>query len=175
MPMLKTNQRFMTAKELINRWRISELDLIEILHGNELHFIDSDTLCSYCYDEKVLRVKFIDKMAFALVDVERYEEKHPEYKPDVEPEPLNGKERRELGQLRDEKKKWDLSLKAAVQIGIFCSNKPDASVTKAMVQDILNNEFGQLPSTTINKIWKAVPDKFTKKAGRPKKDTQNQA
>ncbi len=174
MSSLGRNQHFLTAKELMNRWGISELDLIAILSEYELRFQDSGDLTTYAYDDRMLKTKYIYMMAFALIDVELYERRHPEYKPQEDPElePLNGRESRELGQLRKEKLKWDESLKAAVHIGIFCSNKKDGSVTKAMVYDELNKYDSSLQESTIERIRNAIPDKCRKGSGRPPKDSQ---
>ena len=109
MPSLGRNQRFITATELMNRWGISELDLIAILSEYELRFRDASDLTTYAYDDRMLKTNYIEMMAFDLIDVERYEEKYPEYKPqeDSDPEPLDGKERQKFGQLNIEKLNWD--------------------------------------------------------------------
>ena len=81
--------------------------------------------------------------------------------------PLTAQETRELGQLREEKKKWDASILAAVQAGIHCSEFDGVITTDQLTEFILGIE--DLPYTTIHKIWQALPDKYKKKAGRPKK------
>lgn len=51
---LRRNQRFITSRELIDRWQISAPDLISILSTGEIRFLDSRTLRSYSYDDKML-------------------------------------------------------------------------------------------------------------------------
>ena len=86
---------------------------------------------------------------------------------------LSANDARELGRLRTEKHKWDDSISAAVQIGILCRELSEESqqITRAMLEDKIHI-FGykDLPKTTIEKIWKAIPDQHRKKAGRPSKE-----
>ena len=81
---------------------------------------------------------------------------------------LTGEERRELGQLRTEKKKWDASIIASVKIGLFVSEQ-----TGPLKRDDVKNELykidSSLPDTTFEMIWKAIPDKYRHKGGRPRK------
>jgi hypothetical protein len=173
MPSLGRNQNFLTAEELMNRWGISALDLIAILSEEELQIWDSKNLTICAYDDRILNVNCVDTMAFELIDVKRYEEKHPEYKPqeDPKPEPLDGKDRRKFGQLKREKLKWDESLKVAVHIGIFCSKKKERTVKRKMVWDEVYSNFSLIEDATIERIWTAIPDKYRKGPGAPQKDS----
>ena len=86
---------------------------------------------------------------------------------------LSANEARELGRLRREKSNWNDSIEAAVQIGIYCNQLSVGD--KKITRDNLSNKlfelgFKDLPDTTIEKIWKAIPEKHRKKAGRPSKE-----
>ena len=111
--------------------------------------------------------------AFDLVDIERFERNHPEYKPEEDPEPLDDRGKRKLGQLEKEKIIWDMSLKGAIHIGIFISKQKDFSVTRNMVMDELHKHKPDIPSTSVERIINAIPDKYRKLPGRPKKDSKN--
>jgi hypothetical protein len=83
------------------------------------------------------------------------------------------KEARELGRLKLEKSKWHDSIKASVLIGLFCKEQEEKQIK--ITRDMLTGKlfelgFGELPDTTIEKIWKALPEKCRKKAGRPTKN-----
>jgi hypothetical protein len=79
---------------------------------------------------------------------------------------IKGNDKRELGRLKREKKKWDLSIKAALEVGLLC-NQSEEPLKRADLRDFLYNKNFDLPDTTIEKIWKAIPEKLKKSAGRP--------
>lgn len=81
---------------------------------------------------------------------------------------LDAKEARELGLLRREKAKWESSIKVALQIGMHCINL-DHQITRDELTDAAYGIDAELPDTTIDKIWQAIPDKYKKGAGRPRK------
>jgi hypothetical protein len=78
---------------------------------------------------------------------------------------------RELGRLRTEKSKWDDSIKASVRIGIFCGEllEKGIEIKRDELKDKIHELGLKLPNTTIDKIWKAIPEKYRKKAGAPQK------
>ena len=82
---------------------------------------------------------------------------------------LNAKEKRELGQLRREKEKWDSSINVAVKIGIFCQEQ-NKHLNRHEIWDQVIQHDKNLPDTAIEMIWKAISPKFRSKGGRPKKD-----
>lgn len=83
---------------------------------------------------------------------------------------LTAKERRRLGQLEREKEKWDIAIQAAVDLSIYCLNlREGTEITRAIVEDFLHKKKYSLPSTTVEKLWKALPGDFKSKGGRPKK------
>ncbi len=85
-------------------------------------------------------------------------------------ETLEANQKQELGRLRTEKSKWDDSVEISVEVGLFCSEleKNKQKITRDMLTDFIAQKgYGDLPKTTIDKIWKAIPEKYRKKAGRP--------
>jgi len=81
---------------------------------------------------------------------------------------LTGKEKRALGQLRREKEKWDSSINAAVQIGIYCKEQ-DRIFLRDEIKDKVYDIDKKLPHTTFEKIWKALPAQYRHQGGKPKK------
>lgn len=82
-------------------------------------------------------------------------------------ESLTGKERRELGQLRTEKKKWNASITAAVQIGMWVLSQ-DGNLKRKDVEAKLHAIDPAIPNTTFEEIWKAIPPEYRHSGGRPK-------
>jgi hypothetical protein len=158
-----------SAKRLMKRWRCSRAELLSLtFHGlPPFWFRKGEPL-----DVKPEEIEDCDSSNFAELlfrprDVLALES-DPEFmevmKGDI---PMAAQEARELGQLREEKKKWDASIRAAVETGIHCANLSDLMTRDQLTDFIVKTE--SLPDTTIDKIWKALPDKYKKKAGRPKK------
>ncbi|RJP78614.1 MAG: hypothetical protein C4522_12625 [Desulfobacteraceae bacterium] len=88
-----------------------------------------------------------------------------------------GKKLQEYGRLKNEKKVWDLSINAAMEIGIYIGSQSKEKecfvLTRKGLNDKLNSvskELGNLPNTRIDTIWKNIPEKFRKTAGKPKKE-----
>lgn len=75
----------------------------------------------------------------------------------------------ELGTLRNEKLKWDASIKAATEIGLlfFEGELPKPTTRDAFVQEF-NSKVGGLPDTTVEMIYKALPSEYRHKGGKPK-------
>ena len=115
--------------------------------------------------------KILCSLFFRIEDVKEFENKYGAFAQTANNDFIN-KDARELGRLRREKFKWDDSIKASVHIGIFCNESLEKGVkiTKRKLEDkIFKLGFKDLPNTTIEKIWKALPEKYKKKAGRPSK------
>lgn len=123
--------------------------------------------------EVYARALRINEATFYLREVEEYERAHGWEL--VQPNPLeeaglDPKERRELGQLRLEKEKWDASIKAAVVAGMVASE--GQPMTKDQLRGALKQNgvsWAEIPDTTFNKIWSAIPERFRNMGGRPKK------
>ena len=79
-------------------------------------------------------------------------------------EPLTAQECRELGTLRQQRDKWESSIKAGVHAALFTKK---GKIKRGDLKDELY-KF-DLPDTTIEIIWKALRDEgLTMGAGRPK-------
>ena len=96
---------------------------------------------------------------------------HPQFlKPADEKDELTANEKRELGRLRIEKKKWVSSLEAAVSVTIKIVNG-DIGNKRKEVMDHLNTFH--LPDTTNENIWQALRNNnLTPGPGRPNKSNR---
>jgi len=79
----------------------------------------------------------------------------------------------ELGSLRLEKDKWDASIDAATKIGLLFYEKGlEKQPTKeAFIKAFVEHLGDELPGSTIERIYKALPSGYKQLGGRPKKDT----
>ena len=83
---------------------------------------------------------------------------------------LSKSEDQELGRLRKEKLKWDLSLEAAVKSAIYFSREAETPVKHKDLEDFIYKKVHKsVPTTSIERIWKSFPDELKKNAGRPQK------
>jgi len=82
---------------------------------------------------------------------------------------LSAKDAREFGRLKAEQEKWYSSITAAVQVGIFCSTVGH-SVVRREIEGCVFDIDQAIPFTTIDIMWRAIPDKYKKGAGRPRKE-----
>ncbi|MGE4441787.1 MAG: hypothetical protein AB7D27_09900 [Desulfomicrobium sp.] len=83
---------------------------------------------------------------------------------------LSLREKQELGRLRAEKEKWDLSLRATISIALSLSEGKRA--TKEDLWGVLKEQGifrNELPDTTFLKIWSLIPQQFKSLGGRPKR------
>lgn len=89
-------------------------------------------------------------------------------------EKISGSEKQELQRLKVERDKWNDSIEAAVKAGSYCARLAEGAViTRADFTDFLFQAGHKaLPTTTIDKIWKALPSEIKSKGGRPK-DSKN--
>jgi hypothetical protein len=98
--------------------------------------------------------------------VKLYNEK--DFAPETNDEPITAKEKRELGTLRQEKKKWETAIEATVEAMEFAQG---SRITHDQLIDRLH-PF-KLPESTIKLIWKALRGKgLTKGPGRPPKEKE---
>jgi hypothetical protein len=155
-------KRWIYEEILLKRWGISQYTMGKILEDG-----------LPCYDKEGNKFYWEDGCEretekFKMDDVEKYEAEHPHLFEDPAIG-LNAKEKRELGQLRSEKEKWETSLDVAVQIGIFCREQ-----NRRMASDEFDTKMRQIDKdiqdATIRRIRKAIPKKYKSKGGRPKKD-----
>ena len=75
-----------------------------------------------------------------------------------ENKPINEKEIKELEQLRFEKEKWDVSINAAVKIGIWAGEE-DGPFKVKTVKDKIESIETEIPITTFEIVWQAIPAK----------------
>ena len=165
---------FWSGKRIFERWHVFSTELASYIYKGlpayrmekgELHQVIPEEIDHFDADH-------MTDLLFDPSDVESFENKHESLlkrslgKNETR---LAAVEARELGRLRDEKHKWDSSVSAAVKIGIYCANLGRPVVRKE-VEDEVFKLHPQLPNTTIDKMWKALPEKYRKGAGRPKKE-----
>jgi hypothetical protein len=111
--------------------------------------------------ETELVEKLREELALVISDRDQWKGKAESL--DAQTQMLDGKERQELGRLRQEKDKWNESIKAAVHAALLCQN---GKIKRDELKDKLHKFH--LPDTVIESIWKALREKgLTKKAGRP--------
>ena len=153
----------------MKRWDIDFNELTEFVeqglpaYDDDLNRIEID-LVEHYYPGK------IEYYRFEPADIEQFEAENQWLLKGKTPmsNELTGEERRELGQLRTEKKKWDASIIASVKIGLFVSEHTGL-LKRADVKDELYKIGSRLPDTTFEMIWRAIPDQYRHKGGRPKK------
>jgi hypothetical protein len=116
------------------------------------------------YDEK-----HMTDLLFRPVDIEKFENEAGVMDLMMERgAAMSAEDARELGRLREEQKKWDSSVAAAVIAGVHFANLGH-QIIRGDLQDFINKTDKTIPNTTIDKIWKALPEKYKKGAGRPRK------
>jgi len=84
---------------------------------------------------------------------------------------LSSIDAKELGRLRREKEKWDKSIEAAVTAALFCFDQGERITRKQLWSVLSEKGFRDIPDTTFDKIWKAIPSKYRNLGGRPKKES----
>jgi hypothetical protein len=159
----------LSAKRLMMRWGCSQPELLSLIfHGlPAFRFYKGEYLVVRAEEIEDHDPAKFAKLVFRPKDVTTLES-DPEFIDVMHGDiPIAGEDARELGRLRAEKKKWEASILAAVQAGIHCSEM-DGVITRDQLTDFIL-KIQNLPYTTIDKIWNALPDKYKKKAGRPKK------
>jgi hypothetical protein len=83
---------------------------------------------------------------------------------------LQNKESQELGRLRREIERWHISIDTAVKSTLHFS-KSKTPVKRDELKDFIYRECNnKVTDTAIEKIWKALPERLKKNAGRPKKE-----
>jgi len=149
-----------------NRWSINERTLQTIVYSGELPVYDNN---NEPFDEN--GQSHPDAYKFLLKDIEQFElENEHMLKSNASygEQTMDAKDIRELGQLRREKEKWKSSIDAAVKIGIFCQQQ-DRVFNRHEIQDKMFKIDNNLPHTTFESIWKALPQQYKSQGGRPKK------
>ena len=174
-----------SLKKLLDRWSVDRFELSQIIYEGELEVYQRLDIYSKfgqsavplgrkayrkVKKEKLNRIfsfQEIEALEIYFVfknDIEAFEDKHPEINSSY-----SDKDARLLGQLKREKEKWSLSLEAAIKIGLYLSTINNEITRNDLFAKLDKDGFSDLPDTTIEKIWKAIPNNYKKSAGRPKK------
>jgi hypothetical protein len=159
-----------SGKRIMDRWNSSPTELASLIcDGLRAFRIEKGERIGVKPEEiQHYDDQHMTDLLFRPVDVEEFEKRFGLMKVLVDQGvALSAEDARELGQLREEKKKWDASIDVAVQTGIHCAKRDDV-ITRDQLTDFIV-KIGVLPDTTIDKIWKALPEKYRKASGRPKK------
>jgi hypothetical protein len=167
-----------TANELANRWGANKPTLLDVISTTGLKAYHPDFKTYYEPDvliDKVANTLFFDPTWPGLSGLYFYAEEvySVEKKWNVDftesTQELNAKERRELGQLRREKQKWDYSIRAAVLAALYCGNQEQPVTRKQLQNELYQNGFKELHDSVFEKIWNTIPEKYRSSGGRPKK------
>jgi hypothetical protein len=161
-----------SGKRIMDRWNSSPTELASLIcDGLRAFRIEKGERIGVKPEEiQHYDNQHMTDLLFRPVDVEEFEKRFGLMKVLVDKgAALSAEDARELGQLREEKKKWDSSIVAAVQAGVHFANL-DREIIRDELKDFIYKTDKTIPNTTIDKIWKALPDKYKKGAGRPKKE-----
>lgn len=149
-----------------NRWGVNERTLEVIVYNEKLPVYDEN---NERIDDPIGNCP--DTYKFMLKDIEQFELKNEHLlKSNASPgeSKMDAKDKRKLGQLRREKEKWNSSIDVAVKIGIFCQQE-NRVFNRHEIEDEVFRIDKNLPHTTFERIWKAIPQQYKSKGGRPKK------
>lgn len=127
--------------------------------------VDPKSVFEWAKENNVIIPKILDLKCWLTDDEIKQREVAESTSEKIEVEgSLTGPERQELGRLRQERDKWETSIKGAVHAALFSK---EGNITRDNLKDALH-KF-DLPDTTIETIWKALRDEgLTKGPGRPK-------
>jgi hypothetical protein len=165
---MKKNDQWMYGGIVRSLWGVDDRTLAAIVYDNKIPAYDihyerldpEEALHTFIEDQK-FRSEDIEKFASEnghMLDIDKHYSKIV----------LNAKDKRELGQLRRQKEKWDASINVAVKIGVYCQEQ-NRILNRHEIWDQVIHIDKNLPDTTIEKIWKAIPEQFRSKGGHPKK------
>ncbi|RLB12768.1 MAG: hypothetical protein DRG82_16685 [Deltaproteobacteria bacterium] len=165
---------FWSGQRVMERWSIYSTELAaHIYNGLPAFRMENGEFLQVSPEEvNYFDANHMTDFVFNPDDVIGFEKEHgitPIPDPELENAKLAAEDARELGFLRKEKAKWDISIEAAVQVAIFCSTL-GRPVLKKEVTDEIWKINSTIPDTTIDKIWQALPQKYKKGPGRPRKE-----
>jgi hypothetical protein len=162
---------------LMKRWNISNFILQQcLIAGLPAYERSRDRLVVFEDDPDDDVLQWADQFRYKISDIESFERDYrhifdPLYKlQSLGNIDMDAKEKREFGQLKREKEKWDASIQAALLVGMFVQEKGQVLKRKD-VKDQLYKIDSTLPDTAFEKIWKAIPSQYRHKGGRTKDDT----
>jgi len=166
--------KFWSGQRLLERWNVPPTELaLFIYQGLPAYKMEKGKILKM-EPEEIHDFDFshMTDLLFTRTDIEDFEKANElptKDESDANNRELTAKDARELGRLKNEQEKWDRSIEAAVQVGLFCANIGRPVVRKE-VNNLVNLMDIAIPFTTIDKMWKALPDKYKKGAGRPRKE-----
>jgi hypothetical protein len=165
---MKKNEQWMYGENVKRQWGVNDRTFAVIVYDNKIPAYD---IHYERLDPEEALHTFIEDQKFRSEDIENFELEN-EHMLDIDKyylkTVLNAKEKRELGQLRREKEKWDSSINVAVKIGGYCQEQ-NRVLNRHEIWDQVIHIDKNLPDTTIEKIWKAIPQQYKSKGGHPKK------
>lgn len=166
-------KQWLSGKRVMNRWGIDPVELLEFLmQGLPAYERQNGDIVRVEPNTNYYEDVSSSLLLFKPSDVEEFEKENEwlvSKGTDTTDASLSAKEQRELGRLQREKAKWDKSLEAAVHIGTFYAQL-DHQITRKELADEIYKIDPNLPNTTIDKIWKSIPEQHRKGAGAPKKE-----
>jgi len=169
-------ERWLSPVQIYKRWDIDKIALAKILdQGLAAYYLNNGEKLNVEYERdenggEINLVFYLEEVAFKFSDILLFESENEWLinSGDETDMKLFGKDARLLGQLKREKDNWDKSLAVAVQIGIFCAQE-DREAKRDEIHDLAYKLDSNISKATVEKIWKAIPVKFRKSAGAPKK------
>jgi hypothetical protein len=169
---MSNNIKWVRFDWLMERWGINTLKLIELTRSGNLPAFDSHLPKDNEYFEfkhgEHTDSRLTQMGVFKMDDVERIENENPDFL-QKHPSKMTAEESREYGQLKIEKIKWDKSINAAVHATIFCIDQEKPVTRKQLRNHLSEKKLEDIPDTTFEKIWKAIPQEYRSAGGRPPK------
>jgi len=167
-------EKFWSGQRLLDRWGIPPTELASFIYqGLPAYKMEKGEICKMepkeIHDFDSSHMTDLLFMRTDIEDFEKVNELPAKDESDANNIKVTGKDGRELGRLRDEQRRWHSSIAASVHVGLFCASMGRPVVRKE-VNDLVNNIDRAIPFTTIDKMWKALPDKYKKGAGRPRNE-----
>ena len=159
-------KKYISSSQLMKRWSVDEIMLASLLRQGLLAY--DQHLHPFEIEPEYNLPNWAEDLLFIYEEVIQYETENDWLTGEGDEMELSGKDARLLGQLKREKENWDNSLAVAVQIGIFCAQE-DREVKRDEIFDSAYKLDKNITKATIEKIWKAIPVEFKKRAGAPKK------
>jgi len=161
-----------SGQRVMERWKSSPTELASLICDGLRAFRIETGKRIEVKPEEIQRYdhEHMTDLLFRPVDVEEFEKQPGLMEVLVDRgAALAPPEARELRDLRKEKAKWDSSIAAAVQAGAHFATF-GRQIIRDDLQDFINKMDKNIQNETIAKIWNALPDKYKKGPGRPKKE-----
>lgn len=163
-----------SGKRLMERWGIYSTELGSYIYeglpayrmeGGKFHQVPPEEVNHFDADH-------MTDFVFNPEDVLNFEKEHgliPIQDSKSDGDKLPPEDARELGQLRAQKERMDITIAAAVHVGIFCA-EIGRPIVRREAQDFVNEFDMHVTDISIDKMWRALPEKYRKGPGRPRKE-----